>query len=231
MSNTPPRYARHYVLSSGPDSSLPRPLCHQPSPNSSRRLSPIALTPRQAEVSQLLHLPALLQGAGERSSLGRARGEARRGTATEKRGAGSDNRTAKRAQQGPQGDHKTSIRPLISRVSKCATFAGCQHRLRQSNGEDGTTGLSGSLQDLHPAPDLSALEVSHFCWLPTPVLYQIQVALCEQALVDRAIFYTLLEVRGRPSSTDGPTTASGLTDPWATGRERQRQSRPLTWPP
>ena len=36
-------------------------------------------------------------------------------------------RTAKTAQQGPQGAHKTSIRLLISRLSKCAIFAGCQH--------------------------------------------------------------------------------------------------------
>ena len=28
----------------------------------------------------------------------------------------------------PQGAYKTSIKPLISRVSKCAYFAGCQHR-------------------------------------------------------------------------------------------------------
>ena len=42
-------------------------------------------------------------------------------------------------------------------------------RLRQSNGEDSTTGTSGSLQDLHKTPDLSALKVCHFCWLPTVV--------------------------------------------------------------
>ena len=42
--------------------------------------------------------------------------------------------------------------------------------LKQSNGEDSTTGSSGSSPDLHPTPDLSALEVSHFCWLPTEFL-------------------------------------------------------------
>ena len=47
-------------------------------------------------------------------------------TTTPKGGAGSDNPTAKTAQQGAQGAHQTSIRPLISRVLKCATFAGCQ---------------------------------------------------------------------------------------------------------
>ena len=44
-----------------------------------------------------------------------------------KGGEGSNNRTAKTAQQGPQGAHQTFIRPLISRLSKCPTFAGCQH--------------------------------------------------------------------------------------------------------
>ena len=39
---------------------------------------------------------------------------------------GSDDRTAKTAQQGPQGAHQTSNRPTISRVLKCAIFAGCQ---------------------------------------------------------------------------------------------------------
>ena len=121
-----PRYARHYVLSSGPDSSSPRPLCHQPSLDSSRRLNPIALAPRQAEVSQLLHLPALLQGAGERSSLGRAKWEARRGTATEKGGEGSNHRTANRAQQGHQGTVGTSIRSLIAWVCKHSAYARCK---------------------------------------------------------------------------------------------------------
>ena len=37
-----------------------------------------------------------------------------------------DNRTAKTPQQGTQGSYQTSIQPMISRVSKCATFAGCQ---------------------------------------------------------------------------------------------------------
>ena len=37
----------------------------------------------------------------------------------------------------------------------------------RSNGEDSTIGLSGSLRDLYPTPDLSGLNVSQFCWLPT----------------------------------------------------------------
>ena len=40
---------------------------------------------------------------------------------------GSDNRTAKTPQQGPQGAYQTSIRPMLSRVLKCAIIAGCQH--------------------------------------------------------------------------------------------------------
>ena len=40
--------------------------------------------------------------------------------------SGQDHRTAETAQLGPQGAHQTSIRPLISRVSMCAIFAGCQ---------------------------------------------------------------------------------------------------------
>ena len=39
-------------------------------------------------------------------------------------GAGSNHSTAKTLQQDPQGVHQTSIRLLISRVSKCPTFAG-----------------------------------------------------------------------------------------------------------
>ena len=40
--------------------------------------------------------------------------------------SGQDHRTAETAQLGPQGAHQTSIRSLISRVSMCAIFAGCQ---------------------------------------------------------------------------------------------------------
>ena len=47
----------------------------------------------------------------------------------------SDNRTAETAQQGPQGAYQTSIQPVISRVSKCATFAGCQQYRRMQKGE------------------------------------------------------------------------------------------------
>ena len=45
-------------------------------------------------------------------------------------------------------------------------------RLRQSNGEDSTTGRSGSSPDLNPTPDLSGPKVCHFCWLPTLVNLQ-----------------------------------------------------------
>ena len=38
---------------------------------------------------------------------------------------GSDDRTAKMLQQGTQGAYQTSNRTLISRVLKCAIFAGC----------------------------------------------------------------------------------------------------------
>ena len=41
-------------------------------------------------------------------------------------GASPDNRTAKTTQQGPQGVRHTSKQPLISRVSNCPIFAGCQ---------------------------------------------------------------------------------------------------------
>ena len=64
---------------------------------------------------------------GNVDALGRADGQARRDTTTQKGGG---------------------LRPL--------------------NGEDSTTGKSGSLQDLHKTPDLSGLKVCHFCWLPTP---------------------------------------------------------------
>ena len=43
-----------------------------------------------------------------------------------RRKVGSDDRTAETAQQGPQGAYQTSIRATISRVLKCAIFAGCQ---------------------------------------------------------------------------------------------------------
>lgn len=41
-----PEYSRHYELSSGPDSRLPRALCQQPAPDSSRFLEIIALASR-----------------------------------------------------------------------------------------------------------------------------------------------------------------------------------------
>ena len=75
---------------------------------------------------QLLQLPALSQGPGERDALRRPQGKAAGDPTTQKGGAGSDNPTAKTAQQGHQGAYETSIRPLISRVSHCPIFAGCQ---------------------------------------------------------------------------------------------------------
>ena len=54
-------------------------------------------------------------------------GRRERITAAQEGGAGSHNRTAKALQQDPQGAHQALSRSLISRVSKCPTFAGCQH--------------------------------------------------------------------------------------------------------
>ena len=51
----------------------------------------------------LLQLPALPQGPGQRDALRRAEGQARRHTAPEKGGEGSDNRTEKDATTGPSG--------------------------------------------------------------------------------------------------------------------------------
>ena len=51
-------------------------------------------------------------------------------------GEGSDNRTEKTPQQGPQGAHQTSIQPMISRVKNCPTFAGCQHMDGKGRYED-----------------------------------------------------------------------------------------------
>ena len=42
--------------------------------------------------------------------------------------------------------------------------------LKQSSGEDTTTGPSGSSPGLHLTPDLSALTVSQICWLPTVLM-------------------------------------------------------------
>ena len=53
--------------------------------------------------------------------------EAGTDTAAQEGGAGSHNRTAKALQQDPQEAHQALSRSLISRVSKCPTFAGCQH--------------------------------------------------------------------------------------------------------
>ena len=47
-------------------------------------------------------------------------------------GASPNNPTAKTAQQGAQGAYETPIRPLISRVSHCAIFAGCQQLSRRA---------------------------------------------------------------------------------------------------
>ena len=74
----------------------------------------------------LLQLPALSQGPGERDAIRRAKGQARGDSTTQEGDTGSDNPTAKTPQQGTQGAYQTSIRPMISRVLKCAIFAGCQ---------------------------------------------------------------------------------------------------------
>ena len=75
---------------------------------------------------QLLQLPPLSQGPGERDALGRPQGTAAGDPTTKRGGASPNNPTAKTAQQGPQGVDYTSVRPLISRVSHCPIFAGCQ---------------------------------------------------------------------------------------------------------
>ena len=76
---------------------------------------------------QLLQLPALSQGPGQRHTLGRAKGQAGRDPTTQKGCKSPDNRTAKTAQHAPQGACHTSKQPLIFRLSKCPKFAGCQH--------------------------------------------------------------------------------------------------------
>ena len=75
---------------------------------------------------QLLQLPALPQGPGQRDTVRRPQGQTRRHIATQEGGAGPNNRTAKALQQGSQGAHQTTSRPLISRVSECPNSAGCQ---------------------------------------------------------------------------------------------------------
>ena len=65
---------------------------------------------------QLLQLPALSQGPGQRDALGRAKGQPGRDTTAQKGGKSSDNRTEKTPQQGLQGAHYTSKQPLISEV-------------------------------------------------------------------------------------------------------------------
>ena len=47
--------------------------------------------------------------------------------------------------------------------------AGRKCRPKQSKGGGDTTWPSGSSPHLKTAPDLSALKVSHFCWLPTAI--------------------------------------------------------------
>ena len=75
---------------------------------------------------QLLQLPALPQGPGQRDTVRRPQGQTRRHIATQEGGAGPNNRTPKALQQGSQGAHQTTSRPLISRVSECPNSAGCQ---------------------------------------------------------------------------------------------------------
>lgn len=48
-------------------------------------------------------------------------------------------------------------------------------------------------------------------------------------LLDREVFYTLLEVKVLPSSTDGSTIVSGLTALWATDRRHPRPWWPRIW--
>ena len=74
---------------------------------------------------QLLQLPALSQGSGQRDTIRRAQGKTARNPTTQEGGEGSNHRTATTLQQGPQGAHQTSIQPLISRLLMCPTFAGC----------------------------------------------------------------------------------------------------------
>ena len=88
----------------------------------------LPLRPRGGDrgLRQLLQLLALSQGPGQRHTLGYPERQAGRDPTTQKGGKSPDNRTAKTAQHGPQGARHTSKQPLISRLSKCATFAGCQ---------------------------------------------------------------------------------------------------------
>ena len=78
-----------------------------------------------ADLRQLLQLPALSQGSGQRDTIRRAQGKTARDPTTQEGGEGSNHRTATTLQQGPQGAHQTSIQPLISRLPMCPTFAGC----------------------------------------------------------------------------------------------------------
>ena len=75
----------------------------------------------------ILQLPAPSQGPWQCDAIRRAEGQERRNPTTQEGGTCSDIRTAETAQKGPQGAYETFIRPLISRVPKCAVFAGCQH--------------------------------------------------------------------------------------------------------
>ena len=65
---------------------------------------------------QLLQLPALSQGSGQRDTIRRAQGKTARDPTTQEGGEGSNHRTATTLQQGPQGAHQTSIQPLTSRL-------------------------------------------------------------------------------------------------------------------
>ena len=63
---------------------------------------------------------------------------------------------------------ETSHPPMSSGADAKRSYdAGRRCKSKRSNGEDSTTGQSGSLQDLHKTPDLSGLKVCQVCWLPT----------------------------------------------------------------
>ena len=62
-----------------------------------------------------------------------------------------------------------------------------RRKLKQSDGEDDTTGLSGSLRLIQKTPDLSDLEVSKSCWLPT-----VECSYCVNELFGRFAFQRAL---------------------------------------
>ena len=61
--------------------------------------------------------------------------------------------------------------PEIGAMRSYNTGRSCKPR--PSSGEEDTTGPSRSPPDLQTTADLSGLNVSHFCWLPTQVIASI----------------------------------------------------------